>query len=69
MIAQQDLPTDAFVRLAAKAEELTAEDVRAAAASYFRSDRMQIAIAADPAVVEAPLRALGIAEVTIAPPP
>ncbi|HVH45945.1 MAG TPA: pitrilysin family protein [Labilithrix sp.] len=68
-VASQDLPLDAFVRLGRQLDALTAEDVRAAAARYLRTDRMQIAVAADPAAVEAPLRALGIGDVSIAPPP
>lgn len=68
-IATESLPLDAFARLASQLDALTAEDVRRVATKYLRADTMQIAVAADPAIVEVPLRALGIADVSIAPPP
>ncbi len=68
-IASQDLPLDYFTKLAARVDAVTAEDIRAVAAKYLRTDRVQIAVAADPAVVEMPLRALGIGDVVFAPPP
>jgi predicted Zn-dependent peptidase len=66
-IALQDLPLDYFVRFASL-DSVTAEDVRAVAAKVLRLDRVQIAVAADPAAVEAPLRALGLGEVSLAVP-
>jgi zinc protease len=68
-IASQDLPLDDFAKLPARIDAVTVEDVRSAAAKYLRTDRVQIAVAADPNGVEAPLRALGIGEVGFAPAP
>lgn len=67
-IATQDLPLDHFVNAASRVEAVTSEDIRAAAAKYLRAEYAQIAVAGDPASVEAPLRALGIGDVSFAPP-
>jgi predicted Zn-dependent peptidase len=64
-LAVSGLPLGYDEDVAARVDRLTQEDVRAAAHRVLATEVVQIAIVGDPDVIAEPLRALGIAEVTV----
>jgi predicted Zn-dependent peptidase len=62
-----ELPEDTFTSFVERVRQVTAEDVRKAAARYIQPDKMAVVVVGDRKVIEQPVRSLQLGPVSVIP--